>query len=218
MAVANRLRAGARARPAVLTLLLSVVGYGLVVGTFAGVVDVYPDLSKGTVNLLTHLIAVINTVALAALVAGVYFIKNREIRKHRAAMLTAFSLIILFLVVYLFRVGGGETKSLVAPDLVRIVYLVMLAIHILLSIVSVPVVLYAVVLGLTHTPAELQNTAHARVGRIAAGAWILSLALGIITYIMLNHIYSSEPLESLLLVGLVGTSSLRGWFTRWRSR
>ena len=71
----------------------------------------------------------------------------------------------------------------------RLVYLAMLAIHIFLSVVSVPVVLYAAILGLTHTPSELRETNHARVGRIAAVAWSVSLALGIVTYLLLNHVY-----------------------------
>ncbi|MEF8757746.1 MAG: DUF420 domain-containing protein, partial [Halobacteriales archaeon] len=60
-------------------------------------------------------------------------------------------------------------------------------------IVAVPVVLYALILGLTHTPAELRNeTPHRRIGRIAAGTWIVSLVLGVVTYVMLNHIYGYE--------------------------
>jgi putative membrane protein len=204
MAVPKTVRQRARSRPAVVTAILSVVGYALVIGTFAGIIDFYPDLSKSTVDLLTHLIAVINTIALACLLVGVYFIKHRDIQKHAISMLTAFTFILLFLVVYLFRVGGGETKSIVAPDLVTIIYLVMLAIHILLSIVSVPVVLHAVVLGLTHSPTELADSLKSTVGRIAAVAWIVSLTLGIVTYFMLNHIYGSEPLESVFLVGTVG--------------
>jgi putative membrane protein len=70
---------------------------------------------------------------------------------------------------------------------------VMLAVHILLSAVSVPVVVHAVVLGLTHSPAELRETVHARVGRIAVSAWGLSLFLGLVTYVMLNHIYGWVP-------------------------
>jgi putative membrane protein len=208
MAVRDTVRQGARSRPVAVTIALSVVGYGLVLGTFAGVVDIYPDLSKRTVDLLSHLIAVVNTISLAALLAGVYFIKNRDIEKHAMSMLTAFTFILVFLVIYMFRVGGGETKSIVAPDLVTIVYLVMLAIHILLSIVSVPVVLYAVVLGLTHSPTELAETLKSTVGRVAAVAWIVSLTLGIVTYLLLNHIYSSEPLNSVLLVGLVSLRPL----------
>ena len=69
----------------------------------------------------------------------------------------------------------------------------MLAVHILLSILAVPVVLYAIVLGATHSPRELRTeTAHARVGRIAAGSWLLSLVLGVITYLLLNHVYGWE--------------------------
>jgi len=215
MAVANRVRGGIRARPAAVTAVLSVLGYALVIGTFAGVIDVYPALSEGTVDLLTHLIAVINTGALAALVAGVYFIRNREIREHRASMLTAFALILCFLVVYLLRVGGGFEKAIVAGDLVTVVYLAMLAVHILLSIVAMPIVLYAVLLGLTHTPAELQNTPHARVGRIAAGAWILSLFLGVVTYFMLNHVYASEPRDAILLLALAAPYPLASVFERF---
>ncbi|MFC7074819.1 DUF420 domain-containing protein [Halovenus rubra] len=208
MAVSKKLKTSVRARPVAVTIAVTVVGYGLVIGTFLGVIDFYPDLSKGTVDVLTHLIAVINTGALAALLAGVYFISNRDVHKHAISMLIAFSLILLFLVVYVFRVGGGETKAIVAPDLVTTVYRVMLAIHILLSIVSVPVVVYAVVLGLTRTPAELAESLKSTVGRVAASAWILSLTLGIVTYFLLNHVYDSKPLESVLIVGLVSLRPL----------
>lgn len=194
MAVSQTVKSGVRARPVAVTAAVTLLGYGLVVGTFLGVVDFYPDLSESTIDLLTHLIAIINTGALAALLAGVYFISKRDISNHARSMLVAFSLILLFLVVYMFRVGGGETKAIVAPDLVTTVYRAMLAIHILLSIVSVPVVVYAVLLGLTHTPSELADSLKSTIGRIAAVAWIVSLALGILTYFMLNHMYSSEPL------------------------
>jgi putative membrane protein len=111
-------------------------------------------------------------------------------------MLSAFVLILLFLALYLPKVGGGGEKHFVGPEMVRYAYLIMLAIHIVLSVVAVPVVLYAVVLGLTHTTPELRNTAHARVGRIAAATWILSLSLGVVTYVLLNHIYAAEFVPS----------------------
>ena len=214
MAVANRVRDGVRARPIAVTALLSVVGYAVVIGTFAGVLDIYPELSAEQVRFTAHLIAVINTLALAALVAGVYFVVNNEYRKHRAAMLVAFALILAFLVVYLTKIGGGFEREIVgAPDAVRLAYLVMLAIHIVLSIVSVPVVLYAIVLGLTHSFAELKNTHKMRVGRIAAGVWIVSLALGIVTYLLLNHVYDAQPRESGALCFLLAAPGLDalGW-------
>lgn len=188
--------------PLAVTAVLSLVGYVLVLGTFAGVVDVFPEISERTVVLLSDAIAVTNTLALTALLVGWRYVRNGEIRKHRAAMLTAFSLILVFLVMYLTKVGGGFEKEIVIEQgqflsayagPVRIAYLGMLAIHILLSIVAVPVVIFPVVLGLTHSPAELRETNHARVGRIAVASWSLSLFLGVVTYLMLNHVYSWVP-------------------------
>ncbi|ELY44525.1 DUF420 domain-containing protein [Natronorubrum sulfidifaciens] len=181
-----------REQPLAATIALTIVGYALVIGTFLLDLPIYPDLTQGQVNLLTHAIAVINAATTVFLAAGWYWIRAGEVEKHRLSMITAFVLILLFLVVYLTRVGGGGDKLFDGPQLVYYAYLIMLAIHIILSIVAVPVVLYALILGLTHTPAELRNTAHATVGRIAAGSWILSLVLGVVTYLMLNHIYSYE--------------------------
>ncbi|WIV67043.1 DUF420 domain-containing protein [Natrialbaceae archaeon AArc-T1-2] len=182
-----------RENPLGATAILTVVGYVLVIGTFLVDVPIYPDLTLAEVNALTHAIAVINAATTVLLVAGWYWIRNDEVDKHRLAMVGAFGLILLFLVVYLVRVGGGGEKYITGvSDPVYYSYLAMLGIHILLSIVAVPVVLYALILGLTHTPAELRGTAHASVGRIAAASWILSLVLGVVTYVMLNHIYAYE--------------------------
>ncbi|RQG97290.1 DUF420 domain-containing protein [Natrarchaeobius chitinivorans] len=181
-----------RERPIGATVFLTIVGYALVIGTFVLDVPLYPDLTNAQIDLLTHAIAVINSTTLVFLGFGWYWIRTDQVDKHRIAMVGAFSLIVVFLVVYLIRVGGGGEKLFVGPDTVYLVYLVMLAIHIVLSIVAVPVVLYALILGLTHTPAELRNTSHARVGRIAAASWILSLVLGVVTYLLLNHVYAYE--------------------------
>jgi putative membrane protein len=193
-----------RDHPLATVAVLTVVGYGLVVGTFLGVVprSVFPDLSLGQVNALSHAIAAVNTVTTLLLIAGWRWIRAGDVRKHAAAMTTSFGLILVFLVMYLTKIGGGGTKEIVIESsgipgvpagLVYGVYLAMLAVHIVLSIVAVPVVLYALVLGLTHTPQELRSeTPHRRVGRIAAGSWILSLSLGVVTYVLLNHVYAWE--------------------------
>lgn len=190
-----------RERPLGATVLLSAVGYALVLGTFLLDLPFYPDLSNGQVRLLAHVIALINASATVLLVGGWYWIRENEIDRHRWAMTGAFAMILLFLVVYLLKVGGGGERQIVdVTDSVRLVYRAMLGVHILLSIVAVPVVIYALILGLTHTPAELRETAHARVGRIAAASWVVSLVLGVITYVMLNHLYDAEPMLILPLV------------------
>ena len=184
--------------PAAVTAALSAVGYALVIGTFLGIVpgSVYPSLTQAQVNLFSHAIAAINTTATLLLIAGWRWIRRDEVRKHAAAMGGAFALILAFLVIYLWKIGGGGTKEIVGPpQVVYYAYLLMLAIHIVLSVVAVPVVLYALVLGLSHTPAELRRTPHARVGRIAAGSWILSLSLGVVTYVLLNWVYGYRFVE-----------------------
>jgi putative membrane protein len=188
--------------PLAVTGILSVVGYVLVLGSFAGVVDLFPPIGEETVLLFSDMIAVVNSLALIALLVGYGLIRRGDVRRHRAAMLTAFTLILAFLVLYLWKIGGGFEKSIVIREsqflgayagIIEPIYLAMLAIHILLSAVAVPVVIYPVVLGLTHTPAELAETAHARVGRIAVASWSLSLFLGVVTYFLLNHVYSWVP-------------------------
>ena len=193
-AMLEALRSRARDRPRATVAVLSVLGYALVIGTFAGVLPVYPDLTNAQVNLFSHAIAGINTTATLLLVLGWKWIREGKVENHRKAMGSAFGLIMVFLVLYLWKIGGGGTKEIVgAPDPVYYAYLLMLAIHIVLSVVAVPVVLYALVLGLTHSPRELrEETPHKRVGRVAAGSWILSLSMGVLTYVLLNWVYSYE--------------------------
>lgn len=202
--------------PKAVTGVLSLIGYALVLGAFGGFIPLFPTLSEETVLLFSDLIAVVNSAALLSLLVGWYFIRDGQVSKHRAAMLFAFALICAFLVLYLWKVGGGFEKSIRIADgqflaayasIVRPLYLLMLAVHILLSVIAVPVVLYAVVLGLTHTPTELADTAHARVGRIAVLSWSISLALGIVTYLMLNHVYGWEVREALLLLAVPAWNS-----------
>jgi len=45
-----------------------------------------------------------------------------------------------------------------------------------------------VLLGLTHTPAELPQTTHPRWGKVAVATWVLSLSLGILVYVILNFV------------------------------
>jgi putative membrane protein len=184
-----------RDHPRAVTAVLTVVGYVAVIGTLYGDVGLYPELAKGTVERLAAAIAVVNVSTVGCLVAGWYWIRDGQVRKHRLAMSTAFVLILLFLVLYLLKTGGGGRKEVLAGAPFRTLYLGMLGVHIVLSVLSVPLVLYAITLGTTHTPAELAETPHARVGRLAVSAWLVSLALGVVAYLMLAFFYGPEHVE-----------------------
>jgi len=78
----------------------------------------------------SHSIAGVNTLALLALLLGYRFSRRGEVRKHRAAMLTAFALIMLFLFFYRWKTGSGFEKAILASGAVTLVSLAMLGIHI----------------------------------------------------------------------------------------
>jgi len=182
----------AKRHPRVVAAVLTVVGYALVLGTLYLGLPVYPTISEATVNLLADAIAVVNSLTVVCLVAGWYYIRQGDVRKHRALMMSAFLLILAFLVMYLFKTGGGGRKEFVGPDTAALLYFAMLAVHILLSMVSVPLVLYNVTVGLTHAREEVAQTAHRRVGRVTVVVWSVSLTLGVLAYVLLNHVYGYE--------------------------
>ena len=174
------------------TIIASLLGYVIVIGTFLEIwpESIFPDLTLWAINRLADVIAIVNLTALCCIIIGWYFIMKGDIKRHNKFMLASFGLILLFLVLYLTKVGGGGTKEFIGPVLVRYSYLIMLAIHIGLSIAAVPLVIYQIITWITHTPTELLRLKyHRKIGRIGATAWIVSLSLGVITYLMLNHIY-----------------------------
>lgn len=189
----------AREHPLGATAIVTSVGYALVIGTLYVGLPIYPEISRATVDLLSHTIAIINTTTVLVLLVGWYWIRQGEVGKHRWAMLTAFGLILLFLVLYLTKTGGGGRKDVLGAGPLQLAYLAMLTVHIVLSVLSVPLVVYQVVLGLTHAPEELYGTNHARVGRVAVVAWVVSLTLGVVAYVLLNHVLEYEFVEMTVL-------------------
>lgn len=175
----------ARDHALALTGLLTLIAYLLVGLTFADLLP-WPSIGRETSELLATVVTVINGIALSFLLAGVYYIHHDRVARHRAAMLASVASIAVFLVVYLQKVGGGGTMTFDGPAMVGLVYFPMLAIHLVLSALAVPLVSYALVVGLVTPIESLSETAHPRVGRWAAGTWTLSLVLGILTHLLLS--------------------------------
>lgn len=181
----------ARDRVRELTAILSVVSLALV---FAAVRQAIPKAVLPRIDplvaVIPHLNALISLVAIGTILAGVRAIRRRDIETHRRRMLTSAGLFALFLLLYLYRVSLEGPSEFPGPDPVYLyVYLPILAIHILLAIVAVPVVYYVLLLALTRPVSELPQTAHARVGRVAASLWLISFTLGIIVWLMLHVLF-----------------------------
>lgn len=180
-----------RIPPVVATAAVTAVVYGLLGAALSRrPPDVLPPFLPPVLAVLPSVIAAINTAALFCLLAGWRAIRARQIARHRAFMLSAAGLISLFLVLYVSRVVLGGLKAFPGPPSVRAyVYLPVLAVHVSLSIASVPWVVYNILTGVTRSPADVATTRHPAVGRIAVRLWSVSLALGILVYLLLNVLF-----------------------------
>jgi putative membrane protein len=175
-----------------LAAVLTVVSLALVFGAVLRVIpdSIVPRASAATLNLIPHVNAVVSTVAIGTILAGVRFARRKQYEKHRAMMLTSLGLFALFLVLYLYKVVLEGAATFPGPESVyTFVYLPLLAVHILLAIVCIPLLYYVLLLAVTRPISDLLGTAHRRVGRVAAALWLVSFALGNAVYLLLYVVY-----------------------------
>jgi putative membrane protein len=182
----------ARNRVPELTALLSVVSLALVFGAALGAVPrgAIPRAPDAVLAAIPHVNAAVSTVAVVTIVAGVVFARRREFDKHRAMMLASAGLFAVFLVLYLYKVALEGPADFPGPDAIyRQVYLPLLVIHVLLAVVCIPLLYYVLLLATTRPVSALVDTAHARVGRVAASLWLISFVLGNAVYALLYVVY-----------------------------
>lgn len=170
---------------------MSIAVYGLLVYVLSSEPPVaVPQILASIIAVAPHLIAAINTTALICLLLGYRAIRTGRIPTHRRFMLLAAALISTFLLLYVTRVALGGVKAFEGPQVVRTyLYLPTLTVHITLSILSVPLIVHNLLVGLTYAEGEVGRTAHPRVGRLAVYLWSSSLSLGLVVYVLLNFAF-----------------------------
>jgi putative membrane protein len=130
---------------------------------------------------LPALNALLNGLSATALLIGYTFIRAHRIRAHRASMLTAFAFSTLFLVSYILHHAlHGDVRYPVHAAL-RSVYLPLLASHIILAVVALPLVLVTFFFSLSGRIPQ-----HRKVARWTFPLWLYVSVTGVITYIMLR--------------------------------
>ena len=135
---------------------------------------------------LPALNAVLNGLAAIALLIGYTFIRARQIERHRAAMIAAFIFSTLFLVSYIAHhaLHGDVRYPLHAAF--RTFYLWLLASHILLAVVALPVVLITFFFSLSGRIPQ-----HRKIARWTFPLWLYVSLSGVATYVMLRLAQSS---------------------------
>ena len=144
---------------------------------------VHPAVDAGSARMafLPALNALLNGLSASALLIGYTFIRAHRIKAHRASMLTAFGFSTLFLVSYILHhaLHGDVRYPAEAP--LRMVYLPLLASHIVLAIVALPLVLVTFYFSLSGRIPQ-----HRKVARWTFPLWLYVSVTGVVTYVMLR--------------------------------
>ena len=130
---------------------------------------------------LPALNAILNGLAATALLIGYTLIRARRIQAHRAAMITAFIFSTLFLVSYIAHHALHGDVLYPRQAAYRSVYIPLLVSHIVLAIVSLPLVLTTFFFSLTGRIPQ-----HRKVARWTFPLWLYVSVTGVITYAMLR--------------------------------
>ena len=130
---------------------------------------------------LPALNAVMNGLAAVALLIGFTFIRARRVTAHRRAMITAFVFSTLFLIGYIAHhaLHGDVRYPLHAAF--RIPYLWLLASHIILATLTLPLILVTFFFSLSGRFPQ-----HRRIARWTFPLWFYVSVTGVITYVMLR--------------------------------
>lgn len=149
-------------------------------------------------SMLPGLHALLNTGAALALIAALYFIKNKQQALHQKAIYVAIGLSVLFLLSYVaYHFTTPETlygdvdhngvldeAEISAAGLSRTVYLVVLLSHIVLAGVSLPLILLTFTRAYTY-----QFDRHKRMARWVYWIWLYVAVTGPVCYLMLKPYY-----------------------------
>jgi putative membrane protein len=148
------------------------------------------DATRSRLTFLPALNALLNGLSAVALLVGYRFIKARRLQPqrivalrsaHRAFMFTALAFSTLFLLSYILHHYLHGDIYYPAHTPLRLVYLPLLASHVLLAIVALPLVLVTFFFSLTGRLPQ-----HRKVARWTFPLWLYVSVTGVITYAMLR--------------------------------
>jgi putative membrane protein len=134
-----------------------------------------------TYAFLPALNAVLNGLAATALLIGFTFIRRHRIAAHRRSMIIAFVFSTVFLISYIVHHALHGDVRYPAQAAFRNFYLWLLASHIVLAVVALPMVLITFFFSLSGRFPQ-----HRKIARWTFPIWLYVSVTGVITYVMLR--------------------------------
>jgi putative membrane protein len=142
---------------------------------------------QADVSALPALNALLNGASAILLTAGWRFIRRRRIAAHRACMLGAFCVSVLFLVSYVTYHAMAGSRPFAGQGWVRAVYFPLLVSHVVLAAAMVPFVLTTL-----HRALGGEFVRHARLARLTLPVWVYVSVTGVVVYAMLYLLPTSR--------------------------
>jgi putative membrane protein len=130
---------------------------------------------------LPALNALLNGLCAITLCVGFYFIKHRKRGAHRISMLLAFAFSSTFLISYIVNHALHGDTIFPGHGPVRTLYLSILASHIILSVVALPMVLTTFFFSLTG-----RFVMHRRIARWTFPIWLYVSVTGVVVFVFLK--------------------------------
>ena len=126
--------------------------------------------------------ACLNATAATLLVTARAMIKQKRVETHRKLMIAAVATSCVFLVSYVTRMSIAGDTRFEGEGPIRWLYLAILASHVLLAMVSVPLILRTLYLGLRR-----RFQPHRGIARFTYPIWVYVSVTGVVVYLMLYH-------------------------------
>jgi putative membrane protein len=139
------------------------------------------DTAGARYAFLPALNAIFNGLSATALLIGFTFIRARKVAAHRASMITAFVFSTLFLVSYIAHHALHGDVRYPVHAAYRSVYLPLLASHIILAVVALPMVLVTFFFSLSGRFPQ-----HRKIARWTFPIWLYVSITGVVTWAMLR--------------------------------
>ncbi len=133
---------------------------------------------------LPPIYATINALTAIILVAAVIAIKNKNRNLHEKLMKSAIALSVVFLVLYIAYHLTTDATKFGGQGTIRHVYFFFLLTHIVLSVVTIPLVLVSYVRALNQ-----QFDAHKKLTKYTFPIWLYVAITGVIVYLMISPYY-----------------------------
>ena len=131
------------------------------------------------VTVLPLVNALLNTTSALLLLLALWFIKKKNIRRHKFTMLSAFSVSTLFLITYVIYHWFKAGPTIYIGNYPTIYYFILLT-HIVLAIFIIPMGLVTLHLGW-----NMKKEKHRRMAKITYPIWLYVSVTGVVIYLML---------------------------------